>query len=396
MRIPRIQTLLGVLAIMTLVSASVKAQNYGQRQYSGPFVDFDEFNPDYQFFAPLDNTHFGDFTPNLGWFFTWDKLFTKTARPRNGNPYSQDSAPSNGADRGSGTRISLGFMRPDNLGWNVSTTNIGGPNFYQELIVERNNRIAEDDNGGGGGGGGGGNNDDPTPTQDDNNPLTGQRDYILRDSINAITYNSWELNRTWRLKENDKGRIWEPLLGIRYSNLQDRFEGAEYNRYDEDGLPVPPIPDPNDPTSPGPDDAEIEEFILQKGVHHNDMFGGQLGLRWYRQQSKWLLSNELRFFVMNNNQTIRQEQLREVTQVEVGTGEEPETQTRQRTITWDSDNSFVWGGEYRGEAAYTITRDLTARFGFNVLNYGKGIGRGENYGDRFLTYGFNFGLTLNR
>ena len=82
MRIPRIQTLLGVLAIMTLVTTSVDAQNYGQRQYSGPFVDFDEFNPDYQFFAPLDNTHFGDFTPNLGWFFTWDKLFTKSARPR--------------------------------------------------------------------------------------------------------------------------------------------------------------------------------------------------------------------------------------------------------------------------------------------------------------------------
>jgi len=126
------------------------------------------------------------------------------------------------------------------------------------------------------------------------------------------------------------------------------------------------------------------------------MFGGQLGLRWYRKQSRWLLSNELRFFAMNNNQSIRKDQLREVTQVEVGTGEEPESQTREQTITWDTDNSFVWGGEYRGEAAYTITRDLTARFGFNVINYGKGIGRGENYGDRFLTYGFNFGITLNR
>lgn len=389
MRFPRIQTLLGVLAIMTLVATSVEAQNYGQRQYSGPFVDFDEFNPDYQFFAPLDNTHFGDFTPNFGWFFTWDKLFTKTARPRQEESYGT-------FDRGSGKRISLGFMRPDNLGWNLSTTTLGGPNTYQELIVERNNRVAEEEGGDGGGGGGGGGDEEATPSQDDNNPITGQRDYILRDSINAVTYSSWELNRTWRLKENDKGRIWEPLVGIRYSNFRDYFESAEYNRYDEDGLPVPQIPNPNNPDSPAPDDAEIEEFILNQGIHNNDMFGGQLGLRWYRKQSRWLLSNELRFFAMNNNQSIRKDQLREVTQVEVGTGEEPESQTREQTITWDTDNSFVWGGEYRGEAAYTITRDLTARFGFNVINYGKGIGRGENYGDRFLTYGFNFGITLNR
>ena len=104
MRIPRIQTLLGVLAIMTLVTTSVAAQNYDQRQYSEPFVDFDEFNPDYQFFAPLDNTHFGDFTPNLGWFFTWDKLFTKSSRPRlkGGEPNDRYGS----FDRGTGTRIS--------------------------------------------------------------------------------------------------------------------------------------------------------------------------------------------------------------------------------------------------------------------------------------------------
>ena len=74
MRFPRIATLLAVLAVAALVTPTAEAQNYGQRQYSGPFVDFDEFNPDYQFFAPLDNTHFGDFTPNMGWYFTWDKL----------------------------------------------------------------------------------------------------------------------------------------------------------------------------------------------------------------------------------------------------------------------------------------------------------------------------------
>ena len=388
MRFPRIATLLAVLAVAALVTPTAEAQNFGQRQYSGPFVDFDEFNPDYQFFAPLDNTHFGDFTPNLGWYFTWDKLFLKSARPRDEESYG-------GFDRGSGTRINVGFMRPDNNGWYVSTTRLGGPNFYDELIVERNNRIQEDDQGGGGGGGGN-NNDEQTPSQDDNNPITGQRDYILRDSINSLNYSSWELNRTWRLAENDKGRIWEPMFGIRYSNFDDHFEGAEYNRYDDEGNPVPQIPNPNNPDSPQPDDAELEEYILREGVRRNDMFGGQLGLRWYHQQSRWLMSGELRFFAMNNNQQIRSRELREVTQVEVGTGNEPDSQTRTEIINWDRDNTFVWGGEFRGEAAYTITRDVSARMGFNVLNYGKGIGRGDNADDRFLSYGFNFGITLNR
>ena len=388
MRFPRIPTFLAVLAVMSFALSSVEAQNHGQRQYSGPFVDFDEFNPDYQFFAPLDNTHFGDFTPNFGWFFTWDKLFMKSARPRNEDSYG-------GFDRGTGTRINLGFMRPDNLGWHLSTTRLGGPNVYQELVVERNNRVAEEeDNNGGGGGGGGG--DTQTPTQDDNNPITGQRDYILRDSINALDYSSWELNRTWRLAENDKGRIWEPMIGIRYSNFKDQFESAEYNRYDDEGNEIPQIPDPNDPNSPVPDDAELEELILNDGIYNNDMFGGQLGLRWYHKQSRWLLSGELRFFAMNNNQQKRSREFREVTQVGVGTGEEPESQTRSETINWENSNTFVWGGEFRGEAAYEITRDLSARFGFNVLNYGQGIGRGDNHGDRFLSYGFNFGVTLNR
>ena len=177
MRFPRIATLLAVLAVAALVTPTAEAQNFGQRQYSGPFVDFDEFNPDYQFFAPLDNTHFGDFTPNMGWYFTWDKLFLKSARPRDEESYG-------GFDRGSGTE-SMSVLCTCNNGWYVSTTRLGGPNFYDELIVERNNRIQEDDQGGGGGGGGN-NNDEQTPTQDDNNPLTGQRDYILRDSINSL------------------------------------------------------------------------------------------------------------------------------------------------------------------------------------------------------------------
>ncbi|MBT4694940.1 MAG: hypothetical protein HOB73_16510, partial [Planctomycetaceae bacterium] len=337
MTFPRLKSSFLVLLALAVMVPVIHAQNYGQRNYSGPFIDFDEFNPNFQFFAPLDNTHFGDFTPNMGWYFTWDKINFKTARPRSEEAYGA-------ADDGWGKRIQLGFMRADNTGWSFGTTTLSGPNFYEELIVERNNRVAEDESGGGGGGGGGGDDQQP-PSQDDNNPITGQRDYILRDSINAISLSGWELNRTWRIKENDKGRIWEPFVGIRYDQLVDQYEDAEYNRYDDVGLPVPPIPDPNDPTSPGPEDAAIEEYIRERANFRNDMFGGQLGLRWYQKQSHWLLSSELRFFGFHNNQTLHSNRFVEITTVDVGLGEEPTTATRDEQNLWSNNNEFVWGGE---------------------------------------------------
>ena len=37
---------------------------------------------------------------------------------------------------------------------------------------------------------------------------------------------------------------------------------------------------------------------------------------------------------------------------------------------------FVFGMEVRVDAAYRVTRDLSLRFGFEFLDFGKGIGRG--------------------
>ena len=89
----------------------------------------------------------------------------------------------------------------------------------------------------------------------------------------------------------------------------------------------------------------------------------------------------------------------EITTVDVGAGEEPTTATTAEQNLWYNNNEFVWGGELRAEAAYEITRDFNLRLGFNVLNYGQGVGRGNDIdvnNDRLLSYGFSFGFTLNR
>jgi len=53
----------------------------------------------------------------------------------------------------------------------------------------------------------------------------------------------------------------------------------------------------------------------------------------------------------------------------------------------------------RAEAAYEVTRDFSLRFGFEVLQFGKGIGRGGDMTrntEAVTLYGFTFGALLNR
>ena len=64
---------------LTLCLLTTSAQ--GQQQFHGPFIDFDEFNPDYQFFAPMDDDEFGKYKANYGWFFQYDKMYVGVTRP---------------------------------------------------------------------------------------------------------------------------------------------------------------------------------------------------------------------------------------------------------------------------------------------------------------------------
>ena len=48
----------------------------------------------------------------------------------------------------------------------------------------------------------------------------------------------------------------------------------------------------------------IEDFNATNTDIKNHMVGGQLGLRWYKRKSRWLLSSELRAFVFQNFQEL--------------------------------------------------------------------------------------------
>jgi hypothetical protein len=196
------------------------------------------------------------------------------------------------------------------------------------------------------------------------------------------------------------GTIFEPLAGYRYMNVRDYWQ-----RMFMQELVVPPFGN------------NVEFFFKDKfnSIFENDMHGGQLGARFFRQRGHWMLSTEIRFFAMANFQKLRltrQQSLLPSDTIPPGTnlndiigplplnltlpaegGDENTVMTNQHAT------QFCWGGELRVEASYELTRDINLRVGGVFLDLGQGIGRGNllrlNNQDIQMA-GVTFGFTVNR
>jgi hypothetical protein len=374
----------GCLLVVVVLFGLTSTANAQQRL---PLIDIDpgEFHADYQFFSPLQTEDFmTGFRPNTGWFFTYDRAYFRVTRPEAEASFMQ-------SDRAWGNRFDFGYMTSQNHGWYFSVMNITGPNVSDTFRQERNNRFAED---------AAPQEEAIDPPQDNNNRVTGARDYFLYDSLNIADLTNFEINKTFRRKsQNAGGAVIESFIGFRMARFTDFYLNEEYNRYDEDGIPVPPLPNPNDPDAPTPEDAEYEELISTRANLANNLVGGQLGARWYDKRGRWLVSGELKFFALANMQHFEQHELSVYTDVDVGTGNDVDGETRDLIVSYDSAQEFVVGGELRAEAAYEVTRDFSLRFGFEVLQFGKGIGRGGDMTrntEAVTLYGFTFGALLNR
>jgi hypothetical protein len=155
------------------------------------------------------------------------------------------------------------------------------------------------------------------------------------DVLNKVHYASVELNKTWRLEPFYHGIYAEPFVGVRYVKIDDYFNGY------------------------------VE----------NNMIGGQLGARVFKQIQNFVISGEFRAYAAHNYQFY-------------------EAQVPELLL-----HEFVIGGETRAEVAYLITRDVAIRFAWDAVFFGQGIGRGSdpaiNDEAMFLT-GLNFGFAWKR
>ena len=377
------------IRMFVLAALAISSQvGYSQDGYH-PFSEPMEFDPDWQFFAPVQTQDFEDLTTrqraNNGFYLTYDRL-------RFGMSRSLTESASSAIDFTWGNRFDFGWMKSDESGWMFSTTHVGGPNSSNILEQQRLNQFVNDDDGGNGDG------ELPFLPYYFGNDIQGERLYQLFDSVNIASFTSFEANKVWRMEPYRYGGILEPMIGLRYANFADTAHNDTYNAFDIfDGALPPAI-------------IGTGETLLQDNVQtDNHMLLGQIGFRYTKFINRWTLSNDMKFFggqVYQNQQTSRIVSTATYDDA-ITAGDPPLTDNDHRGSSFSGrkNEESTWGFDLRVEGAYKATKYLDLRGGFGMIYFGNGIWRGStitSQGPQFLQNqsvvmpAFTFGIALNR
>lgn len=369
-----------VLAAATLSGGWASAQQYH------PFAEPLGFDPDWQWFAPVQLQDFEEVTSRQrarnGWYFTYDRMLQGVTR--------SDTEPQSGkVDFTWGNRFDFGLMGNKESGWSFSYMYMNGPNELDTIYQNRANVVNAADT------------IDPVnptfPRDFYNESQFRERVYVLADSLNVATVRNFEANKTWRMEPYRYGGILEPLVGLRYNNFNDVAVNDTYSRANLDL------------TGDGTLDATRETLINDEVRTANQMLLGQVGFRYMKYSNRWTLSTDFKGFAGQNFQTQHTAVRNEVTDYALnpalGAAPVRGTDRFNSFFTGRKNNETVVGLDVRAEAAYTLTKYLDLRGGFNLLYYGRGIWRGSTLteqGNQLATNqavvmpGFTFGFNLNR
>jgi hypothetical protein len=340
-----------------------------------PFAESLDFNPDWQFFAPVDLEQLEELHPrkraNKGWYVTYDRMHIGLTRPNiNGAQPSQ-------IDMTWGNRWDLGFMGEKNTGWLFSWTSVSGPNVYFD---RRDQRFIQPAAG-----------VERFPGLRPRFPFDsdfGDGTILVRQSLNVATLTNLEFNKTWRLSPYHYGGILEPMIGLRYLGFND-YARNEDHEYFIIGTGTT---------------YNAESFQIQTTRTDNRMITGQLGYRYVQPVKRMTFSHDGRFFAGPNFQTQGYSNyLFALTSAGAIAGfGDPYQQLS--TYAGKDNTEFVIGTDLRFEAAYQFTKAFNIRMGAQVLYVGRGIWRGSNPGlgpqnendQNIVSPAWTFGATFNR
>jgi Putative beta barrel porin-7 (BBP7) len=389
------------LAMLGVGNNAVQAQEYF------PVADPFAFDPDFRWFEPIYDADLADMKPNKransGWYATYDRLNLYGSRPELNDANASDTK----IDGGWGHRYEVGYMLPaDDNGWQFNWTSL---DVNQNFIIEqeRLNRYNLQNIGGGGAGGGGAQPIDPRfpadgrftiPVEDRNNPGEFRRVYFIRDSENVFSFNNYELNKTWRMEPYHYGGILEPLVGFRWMRFSDDNTRQNYTTL----ISI-------DPFFPG----AAEQLITDTVITDNELLTGQVGFRYTKYRDRFTFASDFRVFTGGSLQCATTTQTIDTTiygGTTVAPGATPDFDLHDATTPrYVRNEEFVIGFDVRGEVNYQLTKMITVRAGFQVIDLATGIWRGgpgpiagggaPTGGDRdqdVVMVGGTFGITLNR
>ncbi|MCO8124857.1 hypothetical protein NHH03_24175 [Stieleria sp. TO1_6] len=377
--------------------ASAHAQDHNP-----PIADPFQFDPDFRWFEPIYDMDLADMKPkkraNTGWFATYDRLNLYGSRPEIEGNQDLES----GLDSGWGHRYEIGFMLPDeDSGWLFSWLNTGVGEFFT-VRRERTNRANLDELDGGA--------TNPAPPfgfeaipGDANNIGYNRRFVDVKDSLNVVDFDSYELMKTWRLEPYHYGGILEPMAGVRWFRIEDT--NVYQNFISSHDVPINGIPPLSDVYG-----ADADLVTTDQAFTKNEAFTGQVGFRYTKFRDRFTFSSDFRVFAGGNWQSSRSNRTEEFT-VYDGTptaiGDEVDFINYNETDpVYKRNDEFFLGFDVRGELGYQLTKQICVRGGFQLVDVARGLWRGGDSGTSFLPggstdqdlllVGGTFGITLNR
>lgn len=373
-------TALGILGGI----ASVNAQEYT------PVADPFAFDPDFRWFEPVYDVDLADMKPekraHTGWFATYDRLNLYGSRPEVDEPGSSETK----LDSGWGHRYEVGYMLPgEDNGWMFNWTETGVGAFFT-VRQERLNRFIDPGTG-----------FDPVAPPfgvavrqvEDNNRGYNFRFYDLNDTYNVFSYDSYELNKTWRLKPYHYGGILEPMIGLRWMRVTDLNGFQTYQAADDN----PPLI--------GPNFTNGELLTNSLAITENEMLGGQFGFRYFKYRDRFTYSSDFRVFFGGSYQCSESSVSTELTDYDgIGQGNDVvRIFTNQTEPIFTRNEEFFVGFDVRGEIGYQLTKLVSLRAGFQVIDIARGVWRGGDgsvveAGDNdqdLVMLGGTFGINLN-
>ncbi|MGI9471598.1 MAG: BBP7 family outer membrane beta-barrel protein [Rubripirellula sp.] len=351
-----------------------------------------EFDPDFDWFEPVYDLDLEDMKPKkrapTGWFATYDRLNLYGSRPEldsTAGPISETKI-----DSGWGHRYEVGYMLPDDdTGWLFNWTTLGVGKFFTQR-QERLNRYIDPATG--------------FPViappfgvavrqEEDNNVGYNFRFYDVNKTENVYKYRSYELNKTWRLEPYHYGGILEPLVGIQYKMIQDINSFQDYVNSDMN------------PPFAGPNFIFGEQITTVQARTDNEMFGGQLGFRYFKYKRRYMLTSDFRAFFGGNWQCSRSQIVTDQTFYDGNTvGSNVVRMFHDATDpVYSRNEEFYVGYDVRAELGYQLTKMFSVRAGVQVIHVARGVWRGgdgsviaagDNDQDLFM-WGGTFGINLN-
>ncbi|PHQ33261.1 hypothetical protein [Rhodopirellula bahusiensis] len=391
--------LLAALAVFA-GGASVSAQEHA---LADPFA----FDPDFQWFEPIYDADIVDTKPkkraHTGWFGTYDKLHLWGKRPDEASGIGDGYQ----LDFGEGNRYEFGYMTPGkDTGWlfGWSDLDVAAADVTR---FDRLNRLNDEQLDGEPEFPGGqfGTN---VLTSDNNNFGYDTRFYEIGRSTNIVEYDSYEINKTWRMEPYHYGGILEPMLGVRFVTMDDSAFNRNYSRT-KDATTAPSASAAPYFTDLGvsADAYEILDEELQE--IQNEMYTIQMGFRYFKFVNRFRYSAEFRAFTGLNLQNAMRRTRQETTYYDgFDTGAEvTDYFSSESLVTYERSDEFFIGYDVRAEVGYQLTQMIHVRGGFQLLDLAKGVWRNERAGNssnlsygatdqNFLAVGGTFGIELNR